>query len=121
MRSERIRHLGFLLKTWQLSFALVLLSFVLVFLGTILAPEQPVMLPAEPMVKVLFFAAFALCALLVLNGVFFWISMIAFALFLDPRRIGAKVLWLLVITFGLSYGAAAYYWFSARPLMPGKP
>ena len=121
MRSERVSRLGALRKVWQLSFALVLLSFVLVLLGSILAPEQPVVLSAGPAVKVLFFAGFALCALLVINGFFFWISMIVFALSLDSRKIGAKALWLLIITFGLSYGAAAYYWFSARALMREKP
>jgi hypothetical protein len=100
---------------FKIAFFLVLASFVMVS-GTLLLPSDASYSFGGGAIHItLFWLLFCFVLTLICASFFLWIGMLQFLLKYDGRA--AKLLWFLIVLFGLSYGAALYYFFIFRKVM----
>lgn len=97
------------------AFFLVLATFVMVSGSLLLPSDVSYTFGGGPLSTTLFWLFFCFVLILVCANLFLWIGMLQFLLKYDGRT--AKLLWFVVVLFGLSYGAALYYFFIFRKVM----
>jgi hypothetical protein len=94
---------------FRMAFFLVFATFVMVS-GTLLLPSDvSYTFGGGPLSTALFWLFFCFLFVLMCANLFLWIGMLQFLLKYDGRK--AKLFWLFIVFFGLSYGAALYYFF----------
>lgn len=92
----------------------VLATFLMVS-GTLFLPDISFTFGAGPLHTFLFWLLFVMVFMLMCANFFLWVGMLHFLFKYYGRP--AKLLWLFVVFFGLSYGAGVYYFFVFRKLM----
>jgi len=100
---------------FRAAFFLVLATFVMVS-GTLLLPSDvSYKFGSGPLFTALFWLFFCFVFVLMCANFFLWIGMLQFLLKYDGRA--AKLFWVFIVFFGLSYGAALYYFFIFRKVV----
>jgi hypothetical protein len=100
---------------------LVVTAFFLVIEALLFAPKETYTWPAGAMVITLFGLLFCFVFILMCANFTLWIGMLHFLFKYDGRWGVLKAAWFLVVFFGLSYGAAVYYFFVYRKFMKQIP
>lgn len=102
------------------AFALVLIGFVLELMALISLPEGSYSLQGNRAI-LLFAAAFAVALILLVANATLWFGMLHFLAVYDGRRLFKRLLWAVITFFGVSGGAALYYWFVYRRYVVSMP
>jgi len=100
----------------KVAFILVVLQLILAIVVSIFAPDQPQFFRVEAASLVIFSLVFVSVLILICASFFLWISMLLHIFKFDKKPLWRKSGWLFLATFGLSFGAAIYYWFVYRKL-----
>ena len=106
---------------FEIAFYLVIAAFLLVIEAALFAPDRTYTWPAGALVITLFSLVFCFVFILLCASFILWIGMLQFLFKYDGRGVVLKTAWLLVVFFGLSYGAAVYYFFVYRKFLKRLP
>jgi hypothetical protein len=108
---------------FKTTFFLTALGLLLVVGATIFSPEATYTFGGNTLSARLLFGLFFLtCVVLLAAYIGLWVGMLHFLIKYDGRSPSRKAPWFLICFFGLSYGAALYYWFVYRKfLAAGAP
>jgi hypothetical protein len=102
------------LALFKAAFILTALGFLLEISVALFQPEGTYTFGSALMTQLLFWLLFVIVAILVVAGFFLWVGMLYFLIKYDGRSAFRKTVWFLVCLFGVSFGAALYYWFVYR-------
>jgi hypothetical protein len=105
------------LALFKVAFILTVLSFLLQAGVALFQPAGTYTFRSALLTQLLFAFLFLIAALLVIAGFVLWGGMLHFWIRYDGRSSFLKTLWFLICFFGLSFGAALYYWFVYRKLL----
>jgi|SRR5882757_4030033 len=100
---------------FRVAFFLVLATFVMVAGTLLLLSDVSYKFGSGPLFTALFWLFFCFVFVLMCANFFLWIGMLQFLLKYDGRA--AKLFWVFIVFFGLSYGAALYYFFIFRKVI----
>ncbi len=106
---------------FQIAFYLVITAFFLLIEAALFGPDKTYTWPAGVLVITLFGLLFCFVFILVCASFTLWIGMLQFLFKYDGRWVVLKAAWFLVVFFGLSYGAAVYYFFVYRKFLKRLP
>lgn len=98
---------------FRLVFIFAVISFVLELMA-LFFPEVHYTFQTGPITTALFLLSFVVVFLLLCANIILWIGMLHFLAKYDGRESTQKLLSALIVFFGLSGGAALYYWFIYR-------
>lgn len=100
---------------YRIAFFLVVLGLFLEVGAVLLVPNETMyMFEAKPAALFAFGLLFVAVATLVCANFSLWVGMLYFLVRHDSSPGAERVVWFVVVFFGLSFGAAVYYWFVYR-------
>ena len=103
------------------SFVIAVVGLLFQFLAIFMLPEGTLTFQAGPVSMLFFVVAFCVVLLLLCANVTLWFGMLHFLASYDGRAFGQKFFWAVITFFGLSVGAALYYWFVYRKYVSSIP
>lgn len=99
---------------FRTAFVIALVSFLFQFAALFLPTGSSVTFQARPLAIVFFFGGLFVVFVLLCANATLWFGMLHFLVTYDGSAFGRKVFWAVITFFGLSAGAALYYWFVYR-------
>ena len=105
------------LSLFRTAFFLTTAGVLLELIVAIIQPEGTYTFGSALMTQLLFGLLFLTVATLVLAYFVLWVGMLHFLIKYDGSPLSRKSAWFIVCLFGLSFGAALYYWFVYRKFL----
>ena len=104
-------------KFYRMAFFLVIAGLLLeLFLVFLVPDDMNYAFEPSPMRLAAFGLLFVAVAALVCANVSLWFGMLYFIVQHDSSPMAERLVWFLISLFGMSFGAALYYWFVYRKL-----
>ena len=99
---------------FRAAFVMAVVSFLFQFAALFFPTGSSLTFQARPLAIVFFFGALFFVVLLLCANATLWFGMLHFLATYDGSAFGRKAFWAVITFFGLSAGAALYYWFVYR-------
>ena len=103
-----------LVAVFRAAFVIALVGFLFQFAALFFPTGSSLTFQARPLAVAFFFGGLCVVFLLLCANATLWCGMFHFLVTYDGGAFGHKVFWTMITFFGLSFGAALYYWFVYR-------